>query len=74
MLIISAMETLIKWLDEERGRRKQLVEHLKITAGALSQWGQVPATRAIEVSEFTGISLHELRPDVFPVPKQETAA
>lgn len=62
------MEHLIAWLDAERGRRKRLAEHLEIFPGALSQWNQVPATRATEVSDFTGIPLHDLRPDVFPTP------
>ncbi|UJW87920.1 helix-turn-helix domain-containing protein [Devosia sp. SL43] len=68
------MENLIKWLDEKRGRRGDLTRALKITPGALSQWSQVPATRATEVSAVTGIPLHELRPDVFPAPKSEGAA
>lgn len=59
---------------------------LGITSGALSQWTQVPADRAIAVEEWTGISRHMLRPDVFgiisippkfgaaPARKEETSA
>jgi DNA-binding transcriptional regulator YdaS (Cro superfamily) len=68
------MEQLTAWLNAERGRRKLLADALKIYASALSQWNQVPATRATEVAELTGIPLHELRPDVFPVPAKEGAA
>lgn len=68
------MEQLIKWLDEKRGRRGELVAFLKITPGALSQWTQVPAKRATEVSAFTGIPLHLLRSDVFPEPVAEASA
>lgn len=68
------MEHLIKWLDEKRGRRGDLAAFLKITPGALSQWSQVPATRATEVSAFTGIPPHELRADVFPAPTNEGQA
>lgn len=68
------MEHLIAWLNAERGRRQKLAEALDIFPSALSQWNQVPATRATEVSDFTGIALHHLRPDVFPVPAKEGAA
>lgn len=67
------MHKLITWLDEKRGRRGDLAAALKITPGALSQWTQVPATRATEVSAVTGIPLHELRPDVFPAPVEQVA-
>lgn len=36
---------------------------------AVSQWTQVPAERVLEVERITGISRHDLRPDVFgPAP------
>jgi DNA-binding transcriptional regulator YdaS (Cro superfamily) len=38
---------------------------IKITPQAISQWKRVPADRAILVEVITGISRHELRPDVF---------
>lgn len=68
------MEHLIAWLNAERGRRQKLADALDIYASALSQWNQVPATRATEVSDITGIPLHQLRPDVFPVPAKAGAA
>lgn len=68
------MDHLIAWLNAERGRRQKLAEALDIYQSALSQWNQVPATRATEVSNFTGIPLHQLRPDVFPAPAKEGAA
>jgi DNA-binding transcriptional regulator YdaS (Cro superfamily) len=43
----------------------------KITSQAVSQWRRVPAERALEVEALTGISRHELRPDVYgPAPLQ----
>jgi len=65
VLIIPVMEHLTTWLNEKRGRRGELAAALKITSGALSQWTQVPADRAIAVEVKTGISRHLLRPDVF---------
>ncbi len=73
------METLIAWLDEERGRRNKLAAHLEIGPGAISQWEKVPAERMGEVSHFTGIPMEELRADIFeaaarPVPAPEQPA
>jgi DNA-binding transcriptional regulator YdaS (Cro superfamily) len=41
-----------------------------ITPQAISQWKRVPADRAIQVEALTGISRHELRPDVFGAGEQ----
>ncbi|WP_425087795.1 transcriptional regulator [Stappia sp.] len=38
---------------------------VKITPQAISQWNRVPSGRVIVVEEITGISRHELRPDIF---------
>lgn len=46
-----------------------------ITSQAVSQWKKVPAERVIDVERVTGISRHDLRPDIFgPIPEKETAA
>jgi hypothetical protein len=45
----------------------------KLTSQAISQWRQVPAGRVLQVEELTGISRHELRPDVFGEKKGEAA-
>lgn len=74
------MDKLISWLNGERGRRQRLAEALKVFPSALSQWSQVPADRVIEVERITGISRHELRPDLSrifieaPKPDQEERA
>ena len=43
-----------------------------ITSQAISQWERVPAERVLDVERITGISRHELRPDIFG-PKDEAA-
>ncbi|MDK4703873.1 Cro/CI family transcriptional regulator [Rhizobium sp. CNPSo 4062] len=43
-----------------------------VTSQAVSQWKKVPAERVLDVERITGISRHELRPDVFG--SAETAA
>lgn len=63
--------------DPFRGRqvkKLQLAQALGITHGAISQWSQVPSERVLDVERITGISRHELRPDVFGPDKQGEAA
>lgn len=43
----------------------------------ITRWqrtGLVPAHHCLAVEQFTGISRHELRPDVFGTPEQATAS
>ena len=35
---------------------------------AAGQWRRVPAERVLEVERLTGVSRHELRPDLYPPP------
>lgn len=51
-----------------------LAEKLAISPQALSQWKRVPPLRVIEVERITGVPRHELRPDIYPAPEQESAA
>lgn len=34
---------------------------------AVSQWDKIPPLRVLEVERATGISRHELRPDLYPM-------
>ncbi|UCI23711.1 Cro/CI family transcriptional regulator [Mesorhizobium sp. B2-8-5] len=61
------METLLIWLDEERGRRLALASHLGISPSAISMWKQVPVERVTRIEQFTGISRGVLRPDIYGV-------
>lgn len=54
--------------DKKRGLRLKVARALGITHGAVSQWKQVPATRADAVAKLIGVPAHLLRPDVFPNP------
>lgn len=42
---------------------------VQISSQAISQWERVPANRALDVERFSGVSKHELRPDVFGPPE-----
>lgn len=73
--MFSGMETLRTWLKAERGRASRLAEFLQMFPSALSQWVQVPAERVLDVESHTGISRHDLRPDLYgPAPKRQRRA
>lgn len=57
------------------GSRKALADKLGVSQPAISQWRRVPAGRVIQIEALTGVSRHELRPDVFgPAPVMEGAS
>jgi DNA-binding transcriptional regulator YdaS (Cro superfamily) len=68
------MDALHGYLKAERGRAFALATSLGISPSAISQWQRVPVERVIEIERLTGISRHELRPDIYPASEQESAA
>lgn len=69
------MEVLRQYLKGERGRLTTLAEALGVYPSAISQWSQVPAERVPAVAQATGLSRHDLRPDLFdPAPRKRKAA
>jgi len=51
------------------GTQRALAEKLGVSAQALTGWmlrGQPPATRVLAIEAATGVSRHELRPDIYP--------
>jgi DNA-binding transcriptional regulator YdaS (Cro superfamily) len=60
--------TLRQYLDGERGRLANLAAALKINASAILQWSRIPAERVPSIEKATGLSRHELRPDLFGPP------
>lgn len=45
-----------------------LARALEIKSPAVSQWKRVPQKRVLAVEALTGISRHDLRPDIYPEP------
>lgn len=51
----------------EAGGLTRLAASLNITKQAVAQWDEVPPLRVLEVERASGVSRHELRPDLYPV-------
>lgn len=52
------------------GGQSALARLLKVTPQAVQKMcasGRVPAERVLEIEKATGVSRHELRPDLYPV-------
>lgn len=65
-----ALERAIKAV----GGLEALAAPLGITKQAVSQWGKVPPLRVLAVERVSGISRHELRPDLYPCEPAEVRA
>lgn len=64
-------ETCKKTIEGFGGPGKLAAALGEITPQAISQWRKVPAERVLDVERLTGISRHELRPDIFgPAPRE----
>lgn len=66
--------TLRAYLDGERGRLTSLAAALAIRPSAILQWDRIPAERVPAVAKATGLSAHELRPDLYERPDTEKSA
>jgi DNA-binding transcriptional regulator YdaS (Cro superfamily) len=59
------------------GGQSALARTLKVTPQAVQRWcalGKVPAERVLEIEAASGVSRHELRPDIYPIPKPSQLA
>ncbi|MBF0035899.1 helix-turn-helix domain-containing protein [Citrobacter freundii] len=52
------------------GSAKNLAEKIGISKQAISLWHRagIPATRVLQIFSVTGVTPHELRPDLYPNP------
>lgn len=60
------MEALQAYFKANWGSQRRLAAALGITPHAFHRWTQVPAERVLSVERYTGISRHDLRPDIYP--------
>jgi DNA-binding transcriptional regulator YdaS (Cro superfamily) len=69
------MEKALSEAKERAGGAVGLASKLgDLTPQAVSLWKRVPAGRVLDVERITGVSRHELRPDIFGEAPSEHAA
>ena len=66
MLYSGVMDKALEDAIQTAGSVKALAEKLGVTAQAICQWTKVPALRVLDVERATGVSRHDLRPDLYP--------
>jgi DNA-binding transcriptional regulator YdaS (Cro superfamily) len=54
----------------EAGGMRKLAEFLKISHAAVSRWAKIPIKHVLSIERKFGIPRHELRPDIYPVPRR----
>lgn len=75
-----AMSTPLKtWRSNCARSAEDVAREAGVTVAMWSRWEtgarKIPAARVLDIERITGISRHELRPDVFgPAPDKEHAA
>jgi len=70
MLLLRAMndaKTALKEALKAVGGQQALASLIGITAQAISQWDEVPPLRVLAVERASGVSRHDLRPDLYPL-------
>ena len=60
---------LIKAIDLMGGMRA-LGRAIGTSHQNISGWRRIPAERVLDIEKATGISRHELRPDIYPVERK----
>jgi len=51
---------------ERAGGTNALGRILGISHAAVTQWDITPVRRVLEIERLTGVSRHDLRPDIYP--------
>ena len=59
---------------EKAGGVVKLASALGIRHPSFHSWERVPAERVLEISKFSGVPPHEIRPDIYPAPTPTEAA
>ena len=60
------METALETAIRAVGTAQKFAEQIGVSPQAVSQWRRVPVARVLKVEQVTGVSRHELRPDIYP--------
>lgn len=69
VFFMAKRDPLLELAIQKTGSLQELAAKLGVTPQAVSQWERVPPLRVLEVEAATGISRHDLRPDLYgPAP------
>ena len=63
--MIGNMKALMKHLRAKRGRLRDLSKALGLAPQTISTWKQVPPVYCLKIEALTGVSRHDLRPDIY---------
>ena len=68
----TGIDPIIEQVIAAAGGTAMLAQRLGIQAPSIYSWRRVPPNRVLAIEAVTGISRHELRPDLYPpdVPKR----
>jgi DNA-binding transcriptional regulator YdaS (Cro superfamily) len=71
-----ALDLAIRALNDDDGKGgvSRLARALNVTTQAVSQWDDVPPIHVLEVERISGVSKHQLRPDIFGVEPEKARA
>ena len=58
-------DAVLKRAIDAAGGLQSLSKALGLTPQAVSQWHEIPPRRVLALEKLSGISRHELRPDIF---------
>jgi len=64
------MKNAMQLAVERAGNLSRLARTLRISHTAVRKWvvrGKPPAERVLSIERATGVSRHELRPDIYPL-------
>lgn len=69
-------ETALERAIEAVGTAAKLAQKVGVTAMAVSNWKVrgIPAERVLAIEKVSGVKRHELRPDLYPLPRKRKAA
>lgn len=67
------MNKLLGNLRKERGRLKRLSDALGVMPATILTWKKVPPKYCLQIEAETGVSRHDLRPDIYGKKQKEVA-
>lgn len=64
----------LKKAIEAAGGGAELARQLNVKRQAIYQWREAPPLRVLDIERITGVSRHELRPDIYGPPPQTSVS